>query len=176
MASRNGGWQDIRNAGLVTDALKGAIAGAIGVWAMDKVTWAMWNRTEPEKLRQEERARPGGLDPAHAIANRAAKALGKELAPRQPHPAGMAVHYGLGVGPGALYGALRHQLPAITAGGGTLLGLGLFLLEDEGANALLGTSGSPREYPLEAHVRGLVGHLVFGAVTHASLKLLDEVV
>ena len=161
---------------LVTDAAKGAIAGAIGVWALDKITWAMWNRTDPENLRREEQeARPRGMDPAHVMANRAAEAMGRELTPRQPHPAGIAVHYGIGVMPGAAYGALRQRVPVITAGGGMLFGLALFLIQDEGLNPILGTSGGPTEYPAEAHVRGLVGHLVFGATMHASLKLLDQV-
>jgi hypothetical protein len=164
------------NGDLVTDAVKGALAGAMGVWALDKVTWAMWDRTDPAKLRQEEQeARPRGMDPAHVMANETAEAMGKELTPKQPHPAGIAVHYGLGVGPGAAYGALRHKMPALTAGGGTLFGLGLFLMQDEGLNPILGTSGGPTEYPMEAHVRGLVGHLVFGATMHASLKLMDQV-
>lgn len=176
MRRSSGGRDGSGNGNLAVDALKGAFAGAIGVWAMDKVVWAMWDRTEPAKLQQEEHARPGGLDPAHVVANAAAETLGTELTPRQPHPAGIAVHYGIGVGPAAAYGALRHHVPAITAGGGTLLGLGLFLLHDEAANAILGTSGRPTEYPAEAHVRGLVGHLVFGVVTHVALELLDEVV
>ena len=174
-ATRNGR-HDRDGGGVVAEGVKGAIAGAIGVWAMDKVTWAMWDRTDPAKLRREELdARPGGLDPAHVIANRAAEAVGAELTPRQPHPAGTAVHYGIGVFPAAAYGALRHRFPALTAGGGALFGLGLFLLHDEGLNPVLGTSGRPAEYPAEAHFRGLVGHLVFGAAMHASLRLLDEV-
>lgn len=160
---------------LLTDAVKGAIAGAIGVWALDKVTWVMWNRTDPAKLRQEVEARPGGLDPAHVMANRSAEALGTELTPEQPHRAGIGVHYGIGIMPAAAYGALRHSVPAITAGSGMLYGLALFLIQDEGLNPILGTSGSPTEYPSEAHLRGLVGHLVLGAATHASLRLLDRV-
>ncbi|CAN5706751.1 hypothetical protein BH23GEM3_BH23GEM3_08660 [soil metagenome] len=177
MGKRNGRRNGAGTGDLVTDAVKGAIAGAIGLWALDKVTWAMWDRTDPAKLRQEEQeARPGGLDPAHVIANRVAEAAGTELTPKQPHPAGIAVHYGLGVGPGAAYGALRHKLPALATGGGTLFGLGLFLIQDEGLNPIIGTSGGPTEYPMEAHVRGLVGHLVFGAAMHASLKLMDQVI
>lgn len=38
----------------VAEAGKGAIAGAVGVWALDRVTGAMWDRTDPAKLRQEE--------------------------------------------------------------------------------------------------------------------------
>jgi hypothetical protein len=83
------------------------------------------------------------LDPEHVIANRAAEAMGTELTPRQPHPAGIGVHYGLS----------------------------LFLMQDEGLNPILGTSGRPTGYPMEAHFRGLIGHLVLGATTHATLKL-----
>lgn len=175
MGKQNGKRNGADTGDLVTDALKGAIAGAIGVWAMDKVIWAMWDRTDPAKLQQEREARPGGLDPAHVIANRAAEAVGTELTPKQPHPAGIGVHYGLGIMPAAAYGVLRHRVPAITAAGGMLYGLGIFLVEDEGVNPILGTSGGPTEYPMEAHVRGLVGHLVLGAGTHASLKLMDQV-
>jgi hypothetical protein len=175
MARINGTHNGHGEGDLVTNALKGAIAGAIGVWALDQVTWAMWDRTDPAKLRREEEARPRGMDPAHVMANEVAEAMGTELTPKQPHPAGIAVHYGLGIGPGAAYGALRHKLPALTAGAGTLFGLGLFLMQDEGLNPILGTSGGPTEYPAEAHVRGLVGHLVLGATMHASLKLMDQI-
>lgn len=147
MGKRNDRRSGADTGDLVTNAVEGALAGAIGVWAMDKVIWAMWDRTDPAKLQQEREARPGGLDPAHVIANRAADAVGTKLTPKQPHPAGIGVHYGLG----------------------------LFLVEDEGVNPILGTSGGPTEYPMEAHVRGLVGHLVLGAATHASLKLMDQV-
>ncbi len=54
-------------------------------------------------------------------------------------------------------------------------GSSLFLMQDEGLNPILGTSGRPTEYPMEAHFRGLIGQLVLGATTHATLKLLDQV-
>ena len=159
---------------VLPDLVKGAIAGAAGVWAMDRVVWWLWDRENPVALQQEWAARPEGLDPAHVMANRAAEAMGTELVPRQPHPAGIAVHYALGVVPGAVYGALRNRVGGVGAAGGLLYGLGLFLVEDEGLNPLLGTSGAPTEYPWQAHARGLVGHLVLGAVTHATLDLLDR--
>lgn len=170
MRRKNGG-----NGGVVADAVKGAVAGAVGVWAMDKVTWWMWDREDPEALQREREARPGGLDPAHVIANRAAEAVGTELIPRQPHPAGVAVHYGLGMMPGAAYGVLRRRVPAVGVGGGLLYGLALSLVEDEGTAPALGLAGKPTEYPWQAHARGLVGHLVLGAATHATLNVLDAV-
>ena len=171
MSKRNGR----KNGNLAADLVKGAIAGAVGVWALDKVTWAMWDREDPATLQQEREARPERLDPAHVMANRAAEAMGKELTPKQPHPAGIAVHYGLGIMPGAIYGALRNRVDGVGAAGGLVYGLGLFLMQDEGLNPILGTSGKPWEYPWQAHARGLVGHLVLGAVTHATLEALDRV-
>lgn len=176
MTERKNGRYSDGNDDLFADALKGAVAGAVGVWALDKVTWAMWDREDPAALRREAAARPGGLDPAHVIANRAAEAAGTELAPRQPHPAGIGVHYALGIGPGAAYGVLRKRVPAVGAAAGMAYGLALFLLQDEGLNPLIGTSGAPGEYPWQAHARGLVGHLVLGAVTDATLNALDRVV
>jgi hypothetical protein len=48
-------------------------------------------------------------------------------------------------------------------------------MQDEGLNPILGTSGRATEYRMEAHFRGLIGHLVLGATTHATPKLLDQV-
>lgn len=173
---RTNGYRDGSDEDLVMDMLKGAVAGAVGVWVMDKVGWYMWNHEDPQALQQEREARPGGLDPAHVMANRAAEAMGTELTPKQPHRAGIAMHYGLGVMPGALYGTLHKRVDGIGAGGGLAYGLGLFLLQDEGLNPIIGTSGKPGDYPWQAHWRGLVSHLVLGAVTNATVKALDQVV
>ncbi|MEW6499499.1 MAG: DUF1440 domain-containing protein [Cyanobacteriota bacterium] len=167
--------QNTKNANVIADMVKGALAGAIGVWALDQVTWAMWNREDPEALDQERQARPGGLDPAHVMANRAAHALGMELTPKQPNAAGMVIHYSLGVVPGAIYGALRHEVDGLDIGRGALFGLGLGILQDQLVNSMIGTSGAPTEYPPEAHIRGLVGHVVYGLVMDMALEMLDRV-
>lgn len=154
------------------DMLKGAIAGAVGVWAMDRVDWFMFDHEDPEARRRTEAVRPGGLDPAHRAAGQVARALGTELSPAQPHPAGIAVHYGLGVAPGALYGALRDRVPGVGAGRGLLWGLGLFALEDEIMNPAAGLAAKPGDYPWQAHARGLVAHLVYGFVTDLAFSAL----
>lgn len=159
---------------LVNNVVKGALAGAAGVWALDRVVWFLWNREEPETLEQEREARPEGLDPAHVIANRIAGAMGQELTPKQPHPAGIAAHYALGIAPGALYGALRHRANGFSLSRGALYGLGLFFLQDELANKMLGTSGSPTDYPWQAHTRGFVGHLALGTAMEVAYKTLDR--
>ena len=160
---------------LALDLFKGAVAGAAAVWAMDRLGWALWKREDPRALARERTARVEGMDPAHVVANRVADAVGRPLHPRQPHPAGIAVHYGIGMGPAMAYAALRHRAPALRAGRGLAYGLGLFLAVDEGVVPALGLASGPAAYPWQAHARGLVTHLVLGLVTDATLNALDRV-
>ncbi len=86
--------------GWVGDALKGANAGAVGVWLMDRVGWFLYRREASAALRREKSARVAGKDAAHVAAGKAARAFGITLSPSEPHPAGLVVHYALGVVPG----------------------------------------------------------------------------
>lgn len=158
----------------LNEALKGAVAGAAGVWVMDRVGWSMYLRENPQALRREQAARPNGLDTAHNLAVRLAGLLGQELHPRQPNPWGIAAHYALGMLPGALYGVLRHRVRGLSGGQGLLYGLGLFIVEDETTGPLLGLASGPLAYPWQAHARGLVSHLVLGMVTDAVLRVMDR--
>lgn len=47
---------------------------------------------------------------------------------------------------------------------------------DEGAVYALGLTPGPANFPWQTHARGLAGHLVFGAVTDATLSLLEDTV
>lgn len=158
--------------GVLTDAAIGAVAGALGVWVMDRLDWFMFEHEDSQARRQTQQARPGGMDPAHVAANKIAGAVGTTLIPRHLHPAGMAVHYTLGVGPGALYSALQDRVPYVDAGRGALWGLTLFAAQDEVLNAVTGLSGKPRDYPWQAHGRGLVAHLVYGVVTDTAIRVM----
>jgi hypothetical protein len=156
------------------DMVLGALAGAAGVWVMDRVGWAMYDREDPAALAQEHRARPGGRDVAHAMVTEFGEVTGADVPTEQPNAAGLAVHYGLGMVPGALYGAARHDLPGLRAGNGALYGLGLFVMNDEVAAPLMGVASGPGAYPWQAHVRGLISHVVLGVVTESVLKLFDR--
>jgi hypothetical protein len=162
--------------GVLNKLVKGAIAGAVGVWAMDRLDWFMFNHEDPAARRRTEAVRPDRLDPAHVTVNRVADAMGTKLSPAQPHPAGIAVHYALGIGPAALYAAFRDRLPMHSKAQDHLyglgLGLGLFLIQDEVLNRAMGLSAKPRDYPWQAHARGLAAHLVLGLVTNAVLNAL----
>lgn len=165
------------NAGgkMVTDALIGALAGAAGVWVMDRVDWFVFNREAAKTRARTYAARPDGLDPGHVIANRVASLAGKDLTPAQPNRAGLVVHYNLGIIPGALYGVLHDRAPMIGAGRGLLYGTGLALVQDEAIVASAGLSGPLTKYPWQAHARGLLAHLVYGVVLDAGVRTLKQV-
>ncbi len=160
---------------VAANVVKGAIAGAAGVWLMDQVGWGLYLREDPAARQQEQEARVGGKDVAHVAAGKVAGTVGRRLAPAQPHPAGIAIHYALGVVPGALYGALRQRVGGLGAARGLLYGLGLFLVNDELIAPALGLASGPLRYPWQAHARGLVSHLVLGAATDTVLEVLDQV-
>lgn len=157
---------------VAVDLLRGAVAGAVATWVMDRVDWWMYRREPPESRRRTWQARPEGKDPAHVIASRASEALGGDPIP-QNHPAGLATHYAIGIAPAAIYGALRERLPAVGAGAGLAFGAAMFVVEDEVANPAMGFAAPPGDYPWRPHVRGLVSHLVYGLTVDAVLRILD---
>ncbi len=157
------------------DLAMGAIAGAVGALVLQRVSGVVWKRERRRVRAREQRARPLGLDPAHLIAYRAARLAGRRVRPRQPTRAGTAIHYGLGLIPGAIYAAvLRKRWPAVGKAGGLLFGTAVFLLHDELTNWLLRLSGPPRAYPWQAHARGLAAHAAFGATTEFALRVMER--
>ena len=56
----NGRTADVTDDSVAADLLKGAIAGAAGVWVMDRVDWFMFRHEDPAARRRTRRVRPGG--------------------------------------------------------------------------------------------------------------------
>ena len=155
---------------VAADLIWGAIAGAAAVWAMDKVDQSLRDRMPAAARRRTLLARPGGLDPAHVIAQRMARTIGLPLRPTQLHPAGQAVHYGVGAGMGAVFTALRLRAPIVGKWRGLMYGLAMSVLLDEGANTWLRTAGRPRDYPWQDHARGFAAHGAFGLAVDTLLR------
>ncbi len=154
--------------------MKGALAGAAGVWVMDRVTWFLYRKEGQAERDQEDEARVFDLDVAHALVRRVAKLTGSDHGQEQPNAAGLVVHYGLGVAPGALYAKLRRSQPWLGAGAGFLYGLALWAINDEVMTRVLGIAGPADEYPWQAHARGVAGHVALGMGTDVVLNVLDR--
>ena len=152
--------------------IRGAIAGAAGVWALHEVDKYLVARESLATREATASVRPGGLDPAHLAADRATRAMGMELAHPDQNKAGLAVKYAIGIVPAALLGAFRDRLVGLTAGRGFAFGVTTWAIEDEWAAAQLGLAAKPSRYPWQVHGRGFIGHVVYGLTVDAVLRVL----
>lgn len=155
---------------LLTDTLIGAAAGAIGVWALDKVSTYMYAHERDELKQREQAARPNGASPSMAFAEQISDNLRLDPDEEQLAKASMTIHYMLGIAPGAVYSILWHRSKFIGSTYGAAYGLMLFLMMDEAVNTALGTTDVPQKFPKQAHLRGLVSHLALGVVTDVVIR------
>lgn len=159
--------------------LNAALAGAAAVWVMDRFDWFAFEHEDPQARRRTEAVRPDGMDPAHALAAKAAAAAGTSLVPAPPHqhPAGLAVHYAVPIGLAVLFALLKQRFPAIRGGrarSGALYGISTFVILDEVVNPMLGLAAPPGNYPWQRHVRELLTHMIYGVAMDTALRLLER--
>lgn len=159
---------------ILPEIVKGAVAGAAATWVMGQVTTYLYEQEEKQAREAEDEAREGKT--AYGVAaEKAAGALGRELSEGERQQAGSAIHWALGAGAGAVYGALRGRVPGADAANGLLYGAAFWAVVDEGANVALGLTPGPTAFPWQTHARGLAGHLVFGVAADTTLRALDRV-
>jgi hypothetical protein len=137
----------------------GAAAGYVAGQVMDRATTWFYGRQSDESKQREQELLPEGAPVASA--RKLAGALGIEPTEDQTSTLAATLHHSLG----QLYGVVaasmtRRGVSPVAAG--LASGAGGFLLVDELANSLFFTP-PPQAYPAESHLRGLVGHLTFGA-------------
>lgn len=157
---------------MIGSMLRGALAGAVGTWVMDLVTTGLYDAQSEEANRREAAAHPNGKGSVENLLGRIEAVLGVELDEPQRARAVEGLHYGLGVAPAVLYALLRKRVPLVGAGRGVVYGILLWAVNDEWMNTTLGLAGPYDAYPIEAHWRGLVGHVALGVTTDTALDLL----
>ena len=147
---------------LLVDVAVGISAGLLATWTTDLAQGPL-RRTTPDRIkRREERVSPGPSS-SHVAARRIAEELGRPLDDRRVGAAAKAVHYGLGMAWGPVYGLLRRHGGLRPLGAGLVAGASLALIVDEGLTPALGFSAPNRDYPAVTHIRGFLAHLVWGA-------------
>ena len=97
------------------------------------------------------------------------------LSEEERRRAGTALQWTIGIGTGVLYGAIRDRLPGSGIRRGLLYGAAVSLLFDEGLLPLLGFAPGPLAFPWQAHGRGFLGHLAYGAVVDIAMTGLDGI-
>jgi hypothetical protein len=153
--------------GAVRVLLVGAAAGVAAGQVMDRATTWFYERQSDASRQRENELLPEGAPMASA--RKLAGLIGAEPTDDQTGQLAAAMHRSLGQLYGVAAAALtRRGVPPVAAGVAT--GVGGFLLVDELANGLFFTP-PPQAYPVESHLRGLVGHLTFGAATGILLSV-----
>jgi len=149
----------------------GMIGGYVGTKVMEPVSMKLYEWEPEADRRREDAVRPG---PPYLIAARkTAQLLGLDRGEQQLETLGtIGFHYGLGVGWGMVYPALRGTTGLHPVWAGLLTGATLSLVVDEGLTPVLGFSAPNRAYPLVTHLRGVVAHLAFGLGVAATAELL----
>ena len=181
---------------IVTDMLLGAVAGAAASWAMAQTTRYLDEHQSKRAKEQEKEANRGmrasgaeagnepdmvaqggvsGLSSGGKVAvEKAARMAGQELADEERKRLEVALNLVLSMSAGATYALLRQRLPGADLGHGLVFGIAFWLLGDEIGNPVLGLTPPSADFPWQTHIRGLVGHVVFGLVAETVLELADE--
>lgn len=162
-----------RRADLPSQLLLGALAGGAATWAMNKTMSALYRRASEETKRREQAVSPSEGAPQKA-GRLAAEKLGFELSEEKKAMLGGRIHWGYGIGWGALYALLRNRFPAMSSAAGLAFGLALWFVGDEVVVPALRLSPPPTRYPLNTHVRALAAHLVYGAGVEGGYSLLER--
>ena len=153
--------------GAIRVLLVGAAAGYLAGQVMDKATTWFYERQSDASRQREGELLPEGAPIASA--RKLAGLVGAEPTDDQAATLAATLHQSLG----QLYGVAgasmtRRGVNPVAAG--LVSGAAGFLLVDELANGLFFTP-PPQAYPVESHLRGVVGHLTFGATTGVLLAL-----
>ncbi|RAK58077.1 DUF1440 domain-containing protein [Phenylobacterium deserti] len=153
--------------------LLGAAAGLAASWAMEQYQAAASKAAEAAG----QDLGGGDGDPATVqAADRAVRRVtGEGLADAQKSSAGEAVHYAFGAFLGAVYGALAEVAPAVRSGFGSIYGLVVALVADEGAVPRLRLGPGPSETPAKLQAYALSSHVAFGVSLEAARRVLSLV-
>jgi Protein of unknown function (DUF1440) len=163
-----------RKNGFASNALKGAVAGAVATWVLDQVTTYMYQHEGGPEREREDRAR-AGRSAYESAAERLGQLLGRELSNEERRQLGVAIHWLLGIGAGVAYAVHGRNVPAFRRAGGGGFGTAFWAAVDEGMVSLLGLTPPPKAFPWQTHARGLAGHLAYGVAAEQTLRVLDAV-
>lgn len=145
-------------------------AGYVATKVTDGAQGALWNATPAtEKAREPAVAETSS---ARSAAHLLCDWCGLEPTERRVARLKRALHYGLGLGWGTVYGLSRRRAGANPLAAGVLTGTSLSLIVDEALNPLLGITPPARAYPASSHLRGLLTHLIYGLAVAACAEPL----
>lgn len=162
--------------GICKGMIAGAIGGAAGAWAMNdllphpapqKASKGGRGRTSKAVGSKAQHAKQqsagGGEEPTVKVAEMTSRKLfDHELTEQEKQVAGPAVHYGMGMSLGAIYGGLAELWPNVKIGMGMGYGMAVWALASETALPALSLSPPPTQVPVQKHADTLSAHVCYG--------------
>tara|TARA_R110002073_G_scaffold139085_4_gene289007 strand:+ start:2009 stop:2530 length:522 start_codon:yes stop_codon:yes gene_type:complete len=160
----------MKSSNLALDIGIGLFAGFATTKVTEYAQQALWKVT-PGPVRQlENQLRPG--PPFRVAAEKTSKLAGFDLDDKKLQAAGMAFHYASDIGWGPVYCLMRRSAGMETLGAGVATGLSMSIILDEVVTPAFGFSAPNKEYPTVTHLRGLLGHLVYGLTLAGTAEAL----
>lgn len=157
---------------ILADMAFGALSGIIGGFALAGAAQTIYSLTSSKKIEQEKAIK--SEDPFIVLAGKLEKFTGKELDESQKKLFEQCVAATLSATAGISYALLARNWKLSWLAGGFVFGGLFWAVEDEGISPVLGLVGDNKKYPLEAHFRGFVAHIIFGIVTAGLLKAFQS--
>jgi len=149
----------------------GAVSGLLGTYAMEPVANFLYEHEDEADRKREEELRKEV--PTVVLAGRLIELVGGEPTPERKQRLGMVVHLGYGIAWGILYAFLRRRAPFLRKALGLPFGVLFALVGDEIMNQVMGLTAPPKAWPIDAHVRGLAGHIVYAAAAEGACRAID---
>lgn len=153
-------------------ALAGALGGAVGALVMDRAMRLMQRaqQNDQEQEKPDNPESPG--DPKIEFANRylVEPIKGREMSEDVQPVAAQAVHYGMGMVSGAIYGAAAEVSDLATVGHGTAFGAAVWAGASQTTMPLLDLAPPPWDQPTQQQAMMLGMHALYGAITETVRK------
>ncbi|AZI44734.1 DUF1440 domain-containing protein (plasmid) [Deinococcus psychrotolerans] len=155
---------------ILSGMLIGAVSGVVGAYVksfveppLQTLAESIFPPTPAEKkmIGADISGRPDHMPPAEMV-QAAADAAGTNLSRPQKMAAQQAIHYTLGAGLGAVYGALAEISPAVTRGAGAPAGAVMYGLTHATAVPATGFQAWPWQLPPSAVLWEAGSHLAYG--------------
>ena len=164
-----GAFSDHKAQTLLSDIVVGLFAGLVATQVTNLAQVPLQRMTPDNVGRQEKQVRPGASSSLVA-ARKAARRLDCSPSQREVGLLGKAIHFGIGMAWGPVYGLLRRHGGLGPFGAALASGAAMSLILDEGVVPVLGLSAPNQDYPVFTHARGFLAHLVYGVAA----ALADE--
>jgi len=141
----------------------GAVAGTIATVLMDATGTLFWERAMSSKTQKREREVEPRF-PLTVLGERIAHQLPVQSAQNSGERISTAIHWGIGVGCGALHGLIEEFLPFERRAFALPIAAGMLSMDEFGFPAA-GLCPWPPAFPWQTHARATIAHLVYGFAT-----------